>query len=179
MPKADVIGNKELYRKPTLGGNNMSDINKPGCNCGCGNTETNKPEYPCPPPGYWYPGCPPPMPPEGCYPPPYPYPCPPVNTGGSTEMQIAKLSKKAAVIRKMIDNLVNKNKSIVISIGCGSSYNFGCYLDKEGGETDYGKPILEMLQAELEAIKAKIVELTGELEVQDDNFGEVEGTVTL
>lgn len=152
----------------------MSDINKPGngCNCGCDNDHKN--ECPCPPPvGYW---CPPPPPPDGFY----PYPCPPVNPGvGSTEAQIAKLSKKSACIRKMIDNLVNKNKSIMISIGCGASYNFGCYLDKEGGETDYGKSILEMLQAELEAIKAKIVELTGELEVQDDKFGEVEGTVTL
>lgn len=155
----------------------MSDTNKPNndCNCGCGNN--GRPEHPCPPPvGYWYPGCPPPPPPDGCY--PYPYPCPPVNTGGSTEMQIAKLSKKSAIIRKMIDNLVNKNKSIMISIGCGAQYNFGCYLDKEGGETAYGKAVLEMLQAELEAIKAKIIELTGELEVQDENFGEVEGTVT-
>ena len=35
-----------------------------------------------------------------------------------------------------------------------------------------------MLQAELEAIKAKIVELTAELEVKDESIGEVEGTVT-
>lgn len=151
----------------------MSDINKPGngCNCGCDNDHKN--EYPCPPPvGYW---CPPPPPPDGFY----PYPCPPVNPGvGSTEAQIAKLSKKSACIRKMIDNLVNKNKSIMISIGCGASYNFGCYLNKEGGETDYGKAVLEMLQTELEAIKAKIVELTAELEVQDETTGGVEETVT-
>ena len=35
-----------------------------------------------------------------------------------------------------------------------------------------------MLQAELEAIKAKIVELTAELEVKDETIGGVEETVT-
>lgn len=151
--------------------------------------------YPYPPQGHW---CPPP-------PPAYPYP--PVNNGnnsnngtcgsnneagnnnnncgcgtgiavGSIEAQIAKLSKKSATIRKMIDNLINKNKSVVISIGAGASYNFGTYCDKEGNVTEYGKAILEMLQAELDAIKAKIVELTSELEVEDDGFGGIEETVT-
>lgn len=145
----------------------MSDNNNTNsCNCGC--NETTYPQ------GYWMPGiCPPPP----C--PPYPYDCPPVSTGvGSIESQIAKLSKKSAIIRKMIDNLVNKNKSIIISVGCGAQYNFGCYLDKEGTETEYGTAVLEMLQAELEAIKAKIVELTAELEVADETTGGVEGTVT-
>ena len=119
------------------------------------------------------PGCPPPPPPY-----PYPYPCPPVNPGvGSIEAQIAKLSKKASVIRKMIENLVNRNKPIVINIGMGASYNFGCYLNAEQTETDYGKSVLEMLQAELEAIKAKIVELTAELEVSDESTEAIEGTV--
>lgn len=164
MPNADVVYNADIAKKPDCCGHSV-DTNK--CNC-------HPHEYDFPQ-GYWYPGCPPPPPP----PPPYPYPCPPVNPGvGSTEAQIAKLSKKSACIRKMIDNLVNKNKSIMISIGCGASYNFGTYLNKEGTETDYGKAVLEMLQAELEAIKAKIVELTAELEVKDESIGEVEGTVT-
>lgn len=146
----------------------MSDNNNNTNNCNCGCNETTYPQ------GYWMPGtCPPPPYPE------YPYPCPPVSTGvGSIESQIAKLSKKSAIIRKMIDNLVNKNKSIIISIGYGAQYNFGCYLDKEGEETEYGTAVLEMLQAELEAIKAKIVELTAELEVADETTGGVEGTVT-
>lgn len=159
----------------------MTDTNKPnGCNCGC--QEDVKPSYPCPPPGYWYPDCPPPPMNGGCYPPPYPYPCPPVNPCvGSVEAQIAKLSKKSAIIRKMINNLVNKNKSIMISIGCGASYNFGTYttgIELDKVETEYGKAVLEMLQAELEAIKTKIVELTGDLEVADEETGGVESTVT-
>ena len=44
-------------------------------------------------------------------------------------------------------------------------------------ETDYGKSVLEMLQTELEAIKAKIVELTAELEVSDESTEAIEGTV--
>ena len=74
--------------------------------------------------------------------------------------------------------IVNKNKSILISIGCGAQYNFGTYLDAEKSETEYGTAVLEMLQAELEAIKAKIVELTAELEVADETAGGVEETVT-
>ena len=155
----------------------MSDTNNNNtnnCNCGC-----TPNEKPCPP-GYWIPGCPPP-PPYPPYPPypDYPYPCPPVNPGvGSIESQIAKLSKKSAIIRKMIDNLVNKNKSIVISISCDAQYNFGTHLNAEGSETEYGTAVLGMLQAEFKAIKAKIVELTAELEVADETTGGVEETVT-
>lgn len=173
MPKADVLGNKEVYRYPKGGDSMSNNTTNNNCNCGCqDNTNTNNNSgnvYPAP--GYWQP-CPPP-------PYPYPYDCPPVNPGvGSTEMQIAKLSKKSATIRKMIDNLVNKNKAIIIQLGCGASYNFGTYLNADKEETDYGKAVLEMLQAELEAIKAKIIELTGDLEVQDESSGGVEETVT-
>lgn len=145
-------------------------MNKPNTECNCNCKDDIKPDYSCYPINWW---CHP------SYPPQFEYPCPPVNAGvGSIEMQIAKLSKKSAIIRKMIDSLVNKNKSIMISIGCGASYNFGTYLDKEGAETDYGKAVLEMLQSELEAIKAKIVELTNDLEVEDDTLGGIEETVT-
>lgn len=168
MPLADLVENADIARVPHGGdsmSNNNNNTNQNNCNCGC-----NETVYPQ---GYWMTGCPPPPYPE------YPYPCPPVCTGvGSIESQIAKLSKKSAIIRKMIDNLVNKNKSIIISVGCGAQYNFGCYLDKEGAETEYGTAVLEMLQAELEAIKAKIVELTAELEVADETTGGIEGTVT-
>ena len=145
--------------------NNNTDQNN--CNCGC--NETIYPQ------GYWIPGCPPPPPPY----PEYPYPCPPVNTGtNSTEAQIAKLAKKSSVIRKMISNLTQKNKSIVISIGQGATYNFGCYLDGEGTETEYGTTILKILQAELDAIKVKITELTADLETETETESGLETTVT-
>ena len=168
MPNSDLIQNADIAKRP-YGGDIMSDnndTNQNNCNCGC--NETIYPQ------GYWMPGtCPPPPYPE------YPYPCPPVSIGvNSIEFQIAKLSKKSAIIREMIDNLVNKDKSIIISIGCGTQYNFGCYHDKEETKTKYGTAVLEMLQAEFEAIKAKIVELTAELEVADETTGGVEGTVT-
>lgn len=167
MPLSDLVENADLARKPE-GGIGMSNTTN-NCNCGC------QPEVE----HLYRPGCPPPpYPPYPYLCPDYPYPCPPVNPGvGSIEARIAKLSKKSATIRKMIDNLINKNKSIVINIGCGASYNFGTYLNGEGSETEYGTAVLEMLQAELEAIKAKIVELTAELEVEDESTGGVEGTV--
>lgn len=177
MPLSDLVRNSDIAKKPNGGAcmnNTNNNSNNCNCNCDCNHEEQHIH-------GYWMHGCPPPPPPyPPCPPyPPYPYDCPPVGTGvGAIETQIAKLSKKSAIIRKMIDNLVNKNKSIMISIGCGAQYNFGCYLDKEDSETEYGKAILEILTAELEAIKAKIVELTSELEVADETIGGIEGTVT-
>lgn len=165
MPKADVVKNADISKIP-YGGDSMADTTSTNCNC----QDTANTGY-APYPGYW---CPPP---PNC-PPPYPYPAPVGTSVGSTEAQIAKLSKKSATIRKMIDSLVNKNKSIIISVGPGASYNFGTYLNSESEETDYGKSVLEILQAELEAIKAKIVELTAELEVEDSTTGEIESTVT-
>ena len=144
-----------------------NNTNQNNCNCGC--NETTYPQ------GYWISGCPPPPPPY----PEYPYPCPPVNTGtNSTEAQIAKLAKKSSVIRKMISNLTQKNKSIVISIGQGATYNFRCYLDGEGTETEYGTTILKILQAELDAIKVKITELTADLEAETETESGLETTVT-
>lgn len=156
MPQSDLVQNSELAKRP-CGGDSMANTNNnntnTNCSCGC-----NESTYP----GYWMPpNCPPPPYPE------YPYPCPPVNTGtNSTEAQIAKLAKKSSVIRKMISNLTQKNKSIVISIGQGATYNFGCYLDGEGAETEYGTAILEILQSELDAIKTKITDLTAETETE-------------
>lgn len=157
----------------------MTDTNKPinSCNCGC--QEDVKPSYPypCPPPGYWYPDCPPP-PVHGC-PPPYPYPdCPVTPCGNSIEVKIGKLSKKAQVVRKQIENLTVKNKPIIISIG-GCSYNYGVYTNVDGEATEYGEQVLTILQAELEAIKAKIIELTQELDSEATVVeGGVESTVT-
>lgn len=168
MPRNDLVQNSELAKKPN-GGDSMSNTNNntnTNCSCGC-----NESAYP----GYWMPpNCPPPPPyPE------YPYPCPPVNTGAnSTEAQIAKLAKKSSVIRKMISNLTQKNRSIVISIGQGATYNFGCYLDGEGTETEYGTAILEILQSELDAIKEKITDLTAELEAETETEIGLETTVT-
>lgn len=168
MPTIDLVKNSDIAKFPD-GGDFMS--------CNCNNNNNNNTNEQCKPPippnGYWIPGCPPPPP----YP-PYPYDCPPVNPNGSSiEAQIAKLAKKSAIIRKMIDNLKNKNKSIQISIGCGASYNFGTYTNSEGEETDYGKKVLEILEEELEAIKTKLTELSGELEVQDISTSGTETTV--
>ena len=177
IPLADLIENASVSKRP-CGGDSMSNTNtnnttNNNCNCGCDHEHT----YPF---GYWCP--PPPMPPHcDCPPyPEYPYPCPPVNPGiASVEAQIGKLSKKAATIRKMINSLVNCNKSIIISVPRSTSYNFGTYTNTEGETTEYGKAILDILNKELEAIKAKIVELTAELEVEDQPVGEIESTVSL
>ena len=48
---------------------------------------------------------------------------------------------------------------------------------KFDGDSYYLHSYEEMLQTELEAIKAKIVELTAELEVADKSTGAIEDTV--
>lgn len=93
----------------------------------------------------------------------------------SIEAQICQLSRRAAVIKTMIDNFKNKNKDAIIRIG-SVSYNFGCYQiikkDEEGHETieetEYGEVILGILTTELALIKAKIQELANLLEEEDD-----------
>lgn len=167
MPKADINGNHWFAQIPEGGDSMSNNTNQNNCNCGCSTGENKYPQ------GYWMPGC-------GCPPPPYPYPCPdaPVTpTGTSTEAQIAKLSKKSSVVRKQIEALTIKNKPIMISIG-GCSYNYGTYTNTDGETTEYGEKILEILQAELEAIKAKIIELTQDLEADTSVDTGVEETVT-
>lgn len=149
MPYGDVLPNGAIAMTPDP------------MDCGCP-----------PPPAYVYPWGPPP-------PPPYPYPVlpypPPAST--STEAQIAKLARKFAVIRKMIDDLTTKNKSILISIG-NAQYNFGTYLDTAQEVTAYGTDVLtNLLEVELEAIKSRLIELTNELDAVDENTEAIEGTV--
>lgn len=143
MPNGDVLPNGAIARTPD-----------PNC---------------CPPgpaPAYVYPWGPPPP-----YPYPYPEPpCPPPSPS-SIEAQIAKLAKKSSVIRKMIDDLTTKNKSIIMTIG-GAQYNFGAYLDSDQEVTTYGNDVLtNILEVELEAIKARLIELTNDLEVSEVGNG--------
>ena len=160
---------------------------KPQKNCHCNGDHKPDYIYPypyCPPYNY----CPPPPPPPHCN-------CPPEVTinpcCNSIESQIAKLSKKAAIIRKMKEALVIKNKPILITIG-GNQYNFGSYLDKEQiastvdmteeltNVTEYGEKIASILDAELTAIREKITELTAKLDASfdEDITGQTPTTVT-
>lgn len=179
MPIADVLMNADIAMYPDdkccpSGKDNQDDNSK----CNCGNMWFVPP---CPPMPRDYPPCP-----------PYPYPCvPPVEPvplkKSSVEAQICKLSKKAAAIKKMIDNFTNKNKDAIIKIG-EASYNFGSYVvigkDEEGQKTEedsvYGKTILEILNEELAAIKSKMQELATQLDEEDETsiISSTEKTVT-
>lgn len=179
MPIADVLMNADIAMYPggkccPSGKDNQDDNKK----CNCGQMWFIPP---CPPMPRDYPPCP-----------PYPYPCvPPVEPvplkKSSIEAQICKLSKKAAAIKKMIDNFTNKNKDAIIKIG-EASYNFGSYVvigkDEEGQKTEedsaYGKKILEILNEELAAIKSKMQELATQLDEEDETsiISSTEKTVT-
>lgn len=179
MPIADLIYNSDVARRPKGCGceNNQADTTDSAnkCNCDCNSEVWFVP----PPKPYDYPP----------YPPFYPY-VPPVEPvpmkKTSIEAQICKLSKKAAAIKKMIENFVEKNKGVIIKIG-EASYNFGTYktITKDGAgqkveeDSVYGETILNILTSELAAIKEKIQELAAELDDEDiDEGNNTETTVT-
>lgn len=100
----------------------------------------------------------------------------------SIELQICKLAKRAAAIKKMIDSFKNKNKDAIIKIE-GVSYNFGPYQnvtkDEEDNdvitESEYGESILAILTTELSLIKTKIAELASQLEEEDSILDIING----
>lgn len=176
MPNADLIYNCDCCG--TADRQVQPAGQKPGCDCGQG-------IYRMPPPP---PDFPPPYPPYPPYPPPYPCPpfppCPepdPEPKKGSTESKICKLSKKAAVINKMIDFVENKKKDVIIKTG-GVSYNFGNIdLEVSGWEAEneghsYADTILVMLQHERALIMAEIKELSDELDDEATGDGSIPET---
>lgn len=187
MPIGDIIANADIANKP-------EDLE-----CGCH-------------PHHHYPICPEPQP-VWFVPPPMPMPIPadyPVYNPykkdcdcdkdkdkeeeeaarqealkASIEVQICKLSRRAAAIKAMIDSFKNKNKDAIIRVG-GVSYNFGSYKkivkDEEGNDvatdSEYGEAILAIFTNELTLIKEKISELAAKLEEEEDAISLTNGIYT-
>lgn len=179
MPRGDIVENSDICRCYQANDN---------CGCGCNHSTSSSTSTSTSANGYCYcppqpPVCPPP------YWPPYPWSDQPAQVKKtSTEAQICKLSRKAATIKELISKFVDKNKPAIIKID-NVSYNFGTYktittTDGVQSEEDsaYGETILGILQDELAAIKAKMKELTDELDAEDDDTttssSVVEATVT-
>ena len=134
---------------------------------------------------YWMPppppcDYPPPFPPCPPYPNPHPCPCPseeiPVKKT-SIEGKICKLSKKAAAVNRMIENLETKKKDFILKAG-DTSYNFGNVdLEVENWEDgSYADTALKVLKFELSLIKTKIADLSTQLGEEIDGSGGTEGT---
>lgn len=186
MPIASLVYPADLafINYPKRGENEMSnDCNcTPIKNCECKPEqygEVGFPFIPVPGPAPFPVPVWPPMPPH-----PYPpYPIPPVDPDvepakGSVEAQICKLSKKASTISKMLENLEEKKKDVIIKVG-EVSYNFG-NIDLEIQDWDdgsYAATVKKILDFELAAIKAKIAELAGEIgdEITSSTDGPVAG----
>lgn len=176
MPRADLVYNSDLYALGNIKGDD--NMNK---ECECSKPEVGYP-WACPPPV-----CPPPPPMPWPYPPypipPCPPPFPPIPDEpkeGSVSQQICKLSRKANIITKMLENLETKKKDVIITVG-GVSYNFGNIdLDLGEGWADgsYAATVKRVLEYELGLIKTKIAELAEEIGEEADNLGGgIEGTV--
>lgn len=116
------------------------------------------------------------------YPIPYPpYPTPECDCNNNesssvkqstVEKQICKLSKKAATLRTLIENINEKNKSVIVKSGA-VSYNLGEFKTKDSTDPDITnedesiESIIEILKTKLDAVKSKIKELSDEIEVGD------------
>lgn len=173
MPNLDYTANSDL----AIYGNNANKNadNQNGLYWG--------PQCPCPPlppvipPHYPYPPLPPcPVPPL----PPAPQPEPePEPKKSSIEGQICKLSKKAAVINRMIDNLNEKKKDVIIKIG-DASYDFGNIDAEISGWADgsYAATILPILEYQRSLIQAQIKSLADQLDDEVEAGGGTETAIT-
>ena len=153
MPNIDCVHNSDLYMYP--------DYSK-GCECNpngmtWGPPVPPPPFPPCPPPGYPFPPYWPPFPPVD--------PVDPDEKKDSKEAQICKLSKKAAAINRMLENLETKKKDVIIKVG-DTSFNFGnidaTYTGWEDGS--YAATVKRMLEHQRGLIQEQIKTLADELD---------------
>ena len=149
----------------------------------------------CYPPGYYWV----PMPHEHKpvdYPHPHPHPhkhdcdcdcCKPKDEEidvkkSSTEGQICKLSKKAAALNRLLANMNEKKKDVIIKIG-DTSFNFG-NVDAEysgwdeDGEKSYAATVKKIIEHQRGLIMAKIKELADTLDDEAEGATGVEDAVT-
>jgi hypothetical protein len=164
MPINDLVYNSDLAQYQT--GSSYGE------DCGCHHKHHDKDgKDDC----YFIPPPPPPYPPYAWLVPPPPprYPYPPVEEQeaikqNETEKQICKLSKQAATLRTLIENIEDKNKSTIIK-SSAASYNLGSLKkkDPEDPETEITDEsiatIVEILKAELEKVKDEIKDLSDKL----------------
>lgn len=165
MPINDLIYNADLVNYPHI------------CTCGTSTDssngatkETEKIYVMMPPPPSKFP----------LYPIPYPpYPTPECDCDDkenvikqtTVEKRICKLSKTAATLRTLIENINEKNKPVIIKAGC-VSHSLGEFKTKSAEDPDIVnedesiESIIEILKAKLEEVKAEIKALSDEIEAE-------------
>ena len=175
MPNVDCVHNSDLAMYGNEG-------KKKDCHCNdgiywgptCPPFPPMPPDYPCPP-------FPPPFPPfPPCPPHPFPPEPEPEPKKNSIEAQICKLSKKCAMINRMLDNLEAKKKDVVIKVG-DTSFNFG-NIDaeiKDWTDGSYAATVKTILEHQRGLIQAEIKELAEQLDDEVENTtGGVEEAIT-
>lgn len=87
------------------------------------------------------------------------------------EKKICRLSKTAATLRTLIENINEKNKPVIIKAGC-VSHSLGEFKTKSAEDPDIVnedesiESIIEILKAKLEEVKAEIKTLSDEIEAE-------------
>lgn len=100
----------------------------------------------------------------------------------STEAQICKLSKKAAALNRLLANMAEKKKDVIIKIG-DTSFNFG-NVDAEftgwdeDGEKSYAATVKRIIEHQRGLVMAEIKELADTLDDEAAENTNIEGAIT-
>lgn len=162
-PVGDLIMNSDLYNYPHV------------CTCGTstdssnGTTkETEKIYVMMPPPPSKFPLYPIPYPP---YPDPHSCDCEDKNNvikQSQTEKSICRLSKKAATLRTLIENISEKNKPVIIR-SSATSYSLGEFKTVDSTDPDITNED-ESIESIIEILKAKLTEIKEEIKTLSDEL---------
>lgn len=169
MPINDLVYNSDLAIYPYA------------CGCGTSTSQTNGTETTketekiyvmMPPPPSKFPLYPIPYPP---YPHPHGCDCDCDDKESSVkqstiEKKICKLSKTAATLRTLIENISEKNKPVIVKAG-SVSYSLGEYKTKTDDpdvveEDESIESVIEILKTKLTEVKEEIKELSDQIETE-------------
>lgn len=162
MPINDLIYNADLVNYPHI------------CTCGTSTDssngvtkETEKIYVMMPPPPSKFP----------LYPIPYPpYPAPDCDCDdkdnavkqSEVEKKICRLSKKAATLRTLIENISEKNKPVIVKSGA-TSYSLGEFKTVDSTDPDITNED-ESIESIIEILKAKLAEIKEEIKTLSDEL---------
>ena len=168
MPINDLVYNSDLAIYPYA------------CGCGTSTSQTNGTETTketekiyvmMPPPPSKFPLYPIPYPPY-----PHPHGCDCDDRESSVkqstiEKKICRLSKTAATLRTLIENISEKNKPVIVKAG-SVSYSLGEYKTKDPDDEEITiedesiESVIEILKTKLTEVKEEIKELSDQIETE-------------
>lgn len=163
MACGDLVYNSDLANYPYVCSCNNSSDSTNGTD-----KEVEKIYVMMPPPPSKFPLYPIPYPP---YPTPHSCDCDDKDNAvkqSQTEKSICKLSKKAATLRTLIENISEKNKPVIVKSGA-TSYSLGEFKTVDSTDPDIINED-ESIESIIEILKAKLAEIKEEIKTLSDEL---------